>query len=100
MKEGGRAGRGEFSAGERAFRLAAMRAAEVFFGADAPGDGEIGETADALYRRADWQWALYGVPCNENGWPTKTVEDVTIVHGGTPENASSAIDTRDTMNRC
>src|SRR4029450_9836171 len=53
---------------------------------DLAAERETRETSDALYRRADWQWALYGVPCDANGWPTKTVDDVTIIHGGTPEN--------------
>ena len=63
-----------------------MLTAAAFFDADAPAEREIRETADALFRRADWQWALYAVPCNANGWPTETVEDVTIIHGGPPEN--------------
>ena len=86
MKDGRRAGACELSTLDSAFLLAGMLVAGVFFDADVPVEREIRETAAALYRRADWQWALYGVPCDENGWPTKTVEDVTIVHGGTPEN--------------
>ena len=86
MKDGRRAGKCELSTVDSAFLLAGMLAAGAFFDADAPAEREIRETADALYRRADWQWALYGVPCNANGWPTKTVEDVTIIHGGMPEN--------------
>ena len=85
MKDGRRAGGCELSTVDSAFLLAGMLVAGAFFDADAPVEREIRETADALYRRADWQWALYGVPCNANGWPTKTVEDVTIIHGGTPE---------------
>ena len=86
MKDGRRAGRCELSTVDSAFLLAGILAVGVFFDTNAPAEREIRETADALYRRADWQWALYGVPCNENGWPTKSVEDVTIIHGGTPEN--------------
>ena len=86
MKDGRRAGRCELSTVDSALLLAGMLAAGAFFDADAPAEREIRETADALYRRADWQWALYGVPCDANGWPTKTVEDVTIIHGGMPEN--------------
>src|SRR6478609_4435610 len=84
MKDGRRAGGCELSTLDSAFLLAGMLVAGGVFYADAPVEREIRETADALYRRADWQWALYGVPCDENGWPTKAVEDVTIVHGGTP----------------
>jgi len=86
MKDGRRAGGCELSTVDTAFLLAGMLAAGAFFDADAPAEREIREAVDALYRRADWQWALYGVPCNANGWPTQTVEDVTIIHGGTPEN--------------
>jgi NADPH:quinone reductase-like Zn-dependent oxidoreductase len=85
MKDGRRAGKCELSTVDSAFLLAGMLAAGAFFDADAPAEREIRETAHALYRRADWQWALYGVPSNANGWPTKTVEDVTIIHGGMPE---------------
>jgi NADPH:quinone reductase-like Zn-dependent oxidoreductase len=86
MKSGRRAGRCELSTVDSAFLLAGMVLAGTFFDADAPVEREIRETADALYRRADWQWALYAVPSNENDWPTMSFEDVTIVHGGTPEN--------------
>ncbi len=86
MKDGRRAGKCELSTVDSAFLLAGMLTAGAFFDADAPAEREIRATADALYRRADWQWALYGVPCSANGWPTQTVEDVTIIHGGTPEN--------------
>src|SRR6266481_5433782 len=85
MKDGRRAAKCELSTVDSAFLLAGMLTAAAFFDADAPAEREIRETADALFRRADWQWALYAVPCNANGWPTETVEDVTIIHGGTPE---------------
>ena len=85
MKDGRRAGMCELSTVDSAFLLAGMLTTAAFFDADAPAEREIRETADALFRRADWQWALYAVPCNANGWPTETVEDVTIIHGGTPE---------------
>jgi hypothetical protein len=86
MKNGRRAGLCELSTVDSAFLLAGMLLVGTFFDADAPVEREIRKTADALYRRADWQWALYGVPSNANGWPTTSVEDVTIIHGGTPEN--------------
>ncbi len=85
MKDGRRAGNCELSTVDSAFLLAGMLAAAAFFDADTPAECEIRETADALFRRADWQWALYAVPCNASGWPTENVEDVTIIHGGTPE---------------
>jgi len=86
MKDGRRAGMCELSTIDSALLLAGILAAGAFFDGEAPAEREIRETADALFRRADWQWALYGVPCSANGWPAQTVEDVTIIHGGTPEN--------------
>jgi NADPH:quinone reductase-like Zn-dependent oxidoreductase len=86
MKDGRRAGKCELSTVDSAFLLAGILTIAIFFDAESPVEREIREIADALYRRADWQWALYGVPCNENGWPTTSVDDVTIIHGGTPEN--------------
>jgi NADPH:quinone reductase-like Zn-dependent oxidoreductase len=86
MKDGWRAGGCELSTVDSAFLLAGMLTSAAFFDSESAGEREIRETADALYRRADWQWALYAIPSNENGWPTATVEDVTIIHGGTPEN--------------
>jgi NADPH:quinone reductase-like Zn-dependent oxidoreductase len=86
MKDGRRAGKCELSTVDSAFLLAGMLAAAAFFDTEEPAEREIREIADALVRRADWQWALYGVPSSANGWPTRTVDDVTIIHGGTPEN--------------
>ena len=86
MKDGRRAGGCELSTVDSGFLLAGMLAAAAFFDSDEHAEHEIRKTADALYRRADWQWALYAIPCDANGWPTRTVEDVTIIHGGTPEN--------------
>jgi NADPH:quinone reductase-like Zn-dependent oxidoreductase len=86
MKDGRRAGSCELSTVDSSFLFAGMLAAAAFFDTDAPAEREIREAADGLYRRADWQWALYGVPSNANGWPTKSVEDLTIIQGGTPEN--------------
>src|SRR6202163_1857596 len=88
MKDGRRAGTCELSTVDSAFLLAGMLMAGAFFDGDAAVEHEIRETADALYRRADWQWALYGVPSTANGWPTTTVEDVTIIHGGTRQSGS------------
>src|SRR5580704_13855304 len=85
MKDGRRAGECELSTVDSAFLLAGMLVAGAYFDTDSPAEREIRDAADALFRRADWQWALYAVPCNENGWPTQTAEDVTIIHGGAPE---------------
>src|ERR1700686_1399620 len=85
MKDGRRPGKCELSTVDSALLLAGILTPAAFFDADLPTEREIRETADALFRRADWQWALYAVPCNATGWPTEAVEDVTIIHGGTPE---------------
>jgi NADPH:quinone reductase-like Zn-dependent oxidoreductase len=86
MKDGRRAGGCELSTVDSALLLAGTLVAGLFFDADTPAEREVRETGDALYRRADWQWALYGAGSNASSWPSETVEDETIVHGGTPEN--------------
>src|SRR5580693_7586132 len=84
MKDGRRSGKCELSTIDSAFLLAGFLAAGAFFDAETAGEREIREIAEALYRRADWQWALYSVPSDAHGWPTKSVENVTIMQGGTP----------------
>src|SRR5882757_6036162 len=56
MKTGRRAGGCELSTVDSAFLLAGFLTAAAFFDAEAPAEFEIRETADALIRRADWQW--------------------------------------------
>ena len=86
MEDGRRAGDSELSTIDSAFLLAGFLTAGTYFDGDDSTEREIREIADSLYRRADWQWALYGVADQAGGWPTENRDEVTIVHGGTPEN--------------
>ena len=72
MQTGRRAWQCELSTVDSAFLLAGALAAAAYFGADGADEQEIRALADALYRRADWQWA-------QNG-------GATLTHGWTPEN--------------
>src|SRR6202521_2318707 len=53
MNDGRRAGKCELSTVDSAFLLAGILAAAIFFDAVSGLEAEIGETADALFRRAD-----------------------------------------------
>src|ERR1700680_2561417 len=64
MKDGRRAGKCELSTVDSAFLFAGMlTAAAVFDGGAAAGRANR-ENAEALSRRADWQWAPYAGPWN------------------------------------
>ena len=71
MQTGRRAWRCELSTIDSAFLLAGALAAAAYFIRDSVDEKEIRALADALYRRADWQWA------QNHG--------VTITHGWRPE---------------
>ncbi|WP_425602932.1 glucoamylase family protein [Hoeflea algicola] len=71
MTTGRRAGLCELSTVDTGFLLAGMLAAAAYFDRDSEDEQEIRTLADALYRRADWQWACNG--------------GATITHGWTPE---------------
>jgi hypothetical protein len=71
MHSGRRMWECELSTVDSAFLLAGMLAAAAYFAEDTPDQREIRDLADALYRRADWQWAQ-----TENG---------TLSHGWHPE---------------
>jgi len=45
--------------------------AGMYFSADTPDEDEIRMLADALYRRADWQWAQNRGPTVTHGWKPK-----------------------------
>ena len=72
MQTGRRASQSELSTVDSTFLLAGALSAGLYFGADTADEREIRSLADALYRRADWQWA-------QN-------EGLTVTHGWTPEN--------------
>ena len=71
METGRRANNCEVSTVDTTFLLAGALTAGLYFSASTSDEAEIRSLADALYRRADWQWA-------QNG-------DVTVTHGWTPE---------------
>ncbi len=57
MQTGRRAWQCELSTVDSAFLFAGALAAAAYFDADVADEREICVLADALYRRADWQWA-------------------------------------------
>ena len=71
METGRRAHNCELSTVDSTFLPAGALTAGLCFSASTSDEAEIRSLADALYRRADWQWA-------QNG-------DATVTHGWTPE---------------
>ena len=57
MQTGRRAWKCELSTIDTTYLLASALAAAGYFDGDDPLEREIRECADALYRRADWQWS-------------------------------------------
>lgn len=68
MQTGERADWCELSTVDSSFLLAGMLAAAVYFDHDCADEREIRRLADALYRRADWQWACNGGATVTHGW--------------------------------
>ncbi len=68
MTTGRRAGRCELSTVDTAFLLAGMLTAAMYFYQDCEDELEIRTLADALYRRADWQWARNRGATITHGW--------------------------------
>ena len=60
MKTGRRAWKCELSTIDTTFFLAGALAAALYFNQDSKEEEEIRTLSDALYRRADWKWALDG----------------------------------------
>ncbi|MEJ7618225.1 MAG: glucoamylase family protein [Pyrinomonadaceae bacterium] len=58
MQTGARANNSELSTIDTTFLLAGALTAGAYFDGDAKDEQEIRTLADALYARADWQWAL------------------------------------------
>jgi hypothetical protein len=71
MKDGKRAWNCELSTIDTALLLAGMLTAAQYFSGDGADDCEIRELADALYRRADWNWAQNGGPTVTLGWKSR-----------------------------
>lgn len=68
MRSGRRAGRCEISTIDTAILLAGGLTAAAYFDSDRADEREIRETAEFLYRRADWQWALNDGHGVTHGW--------------------------------
>jgi hypothetical protein len=68
METGRRAWRSELSTVDSAILLAGALSAGRYFDADISEEREIRTLADALYRRADWQWAQNGGVTVTHGW--------------------------------
>jgi len=68
METGRRAWQCELSTVDSAILLAGALAAACYFDADTSDEREIRDTADALYRRADWPWAQNGGVTVTHGW--------------------------------
>ena len=68
MQTGRRAWQCELSTVDSAFLLAGALTAACYFDAGTADENEIGTLADALYRRADWQWAQNQGATVTHGW--------------------------------
>ena len=68
MQTGRRAWQCELSTVDSAFLLAGALAAAAYFDGDSVDEKEIRALADALYRRADWPWALNHGATLTHGW--------------------------------
>jgi hypothetical protein len=62
----------ELSTIDSAFLFAGMLTAATYFDGDTADEAEVRRLADALYRRADWNWARDGGPTLTHGWKPET----------------------------
>ncbi len=68
MNTGRRARRCELSSVDTAFLLAGMLAAAAYYQRETANEDEVRRLADALYRKADWQWMQNGQAAVSHGW--------------------------------
>ncbi len=68
MKSGRRARNCELSTIDSAFLIAGALTAAQYFDRDAADEREIRALVDAIYARADWQWAQNNGPTVTHGW--------------------------------
>jgi hypothetical protein len=68
MNTGRRVWQCELSTIDSAFLLAGMLTAATYFDRDNAAEAEIRQLGDALYRRADWNWARNGGSALTHGW--------------------------------
>jgi hypothetical protein len=62
----------ELSTIDSAFLFAGALTCATYFDQDTADESEIRSLADALYRRADWEWARNGGPTVTHGWKPGT----------------------------
>jgi hypothetical protein len=62
----------ELSTIDSAFLFAGMLTAATYFDQDTAEEAEVRRLADALYRRADWDWARNGGATLTHGWRPET----------------------------
>jgi hypothetical protein len=68
MKTGRRVWDCELSTIDSAFLFAGMLTCAAYFDGESAEEAEVRRLADALYRRADWRWALNGGAALSHGW--------------------------------
>jgi len=68
MQTGERAWKSELSTMDTALLMAGVLNAATYFSGTEAVEVSIRETADQLYRRVDWQWALNGKATLSHGW--------------------------------
>jgi hypothetical protein len=68
MQTGQRLGQCEISTIDSAILIAGMLAAGAYYQDDRPGEREIHQRTDELYRRVNWPWALNGGLALSHGW--------------------------------
>ncbi|MFN2420224.1 MAG: glucoamylase family protein [Gemmatimonadota bacterium] len=68
MTTGARTWRSELSTIDTAILLTGALSVGTYFDRSDPVESKIRELADALYRRADWHWALDGGEAVSHGW--------------------------------
>jgi len=72
LQTGRRTWNSEASTIDTAFLIAGALTAAQYFDRDVPEERKIRALADALYRRADWQWAQHGGLTVTHGWRPET----------------------------
>lgn len=72
MKSGRRVWNCELSTIDTAYLFAGALTAAAYFDRDTKNERAIRELADALYARADWQWAQNGALTVAHGWRPET----------------------------
>ena len=72
METGRRVWDCELSTVDTAFLLAGALTVAAYFDGDTEPEHEVRTLADALYRRADWRWALNGGATLTHGWRPET----------------------------